>query len=295
MFSTLLAVIVALAIGHVAPAAVAQLRRFAWLDGWAGWLAGQGGLARAWRGRWGAALALVPPLLLVALLQWGLHGPWLGLLSLLFAVAVLVYSWGPRDLDADVEAVVEAGDEALRRAAAAALSVDGQLPATDAPALVAATAASAQRRWFAVLFWFLLLGPVGALGYRLVARLAWGGTSATLAPAARDGVRRLLAGLDWPVARLMALSMALAGNYDAVFGAWRGAGGNRWTGDQGFLATVAQAAVNAELREDEAEGTALVPAHRRLPELHDLMNLLWRMLLLWLAVLALFVIAGWVG
>ena len=33
---------------------------------------------------------------------------------------------------------------------------------------------------------------------------------------------------------------------------------------------------------------------RRLPELRDAMSLVWRMLLLWMAALALLVIAGWV-
>ncbi|MFT4179275.1 MAG: hypothetical protein QM612_07405 [Thermomonas sp.] len=33
----------------------------------------------------------------------------------------------------------------------------------------------------------------------------------------------------------------------------------------------------------------------RLPELRDAMNLAWRVLVLWLAVIALFVVAGWVG
>jgi AmpE protein len=39
----------------------------------------------------------------------------------------------------------------------------------------------------------------------------------------------------------------------------------------------------------------MVPVWRRLPELRDAMSLVWRMLLLWMAVLALLVIAGWVG
>lgn len=295
MFTTLLAVILALVIGHTAPAFVARLRRYAWFQHWVAWLGRQDRLAAIWRGRWGAALALLPPLLLVSLLQWSLHGPWRSLLALLFAVAVLVYGWGPRDLDLDVERVVEADDPAQRRQAALALQVDEAPPADTAPALVAATAVSALRRWFAVLFWFLLLGPLGAFGYRLVVLLAQGSIAAQLAPPARAGARALQAALEWPVARLMAVSMALAGDYDAVFGVWRQAGGARWGAEPGFLATVAVRAVAAERREDEAEDVELPPRHRQLPELHDLMNLLWRMLLLWLAVLALFVIAGWVG
>jgi hypothetical protein len=41
--------------------------------------------------------------------------------------------------------------------------------------------------------------------------------------------------------------------------------------------------------------TALTEVFGELPELRDAMNLAWRVLVLWLAVIALFVVAGWVG
>ena len=41
--------------------------------------------------------------------------------------------------------------------------------------------------------------------------------------------------------------------------------------------------------------TALAEVFGELPELRDAMNLVWRVLVLWLAVIALFVIAGWVS
>jgi AmpE protein len=40
---------------------------------------------------------------------------------------------------------------------------------------------------------------------------------------------------------------------------------------------------------------ALVTTLGELPELRDAMSLVWRIPLLWLAVLAVFVVAGWVG
>ena len=297
MFTTLLAVIAALVIGHVAPGAVASLRRFDWFAELVRWVDARSGSHGFWRGRHGAVLVLLPPLLAVALLQWLLHGPWLGFAALLFAILLLVYSWGPRDLDVDVEAILDADEPAARDLAVSRLD-RGEVPPTgDAASLVEATAVSALRRWFAVLLWFLLLGPWGALGYRLVALLAYGPLAALLPQDNRRGVKWLLAALEWPVARLMALSMALVGNFDAVFRVWRPAGGNRWSTDHAFLGAVACASVNTELSDEAAEEAAagLVPVAQSLPELRDMMSLAWRTLLLWLAVLALFVIAGWVG
>jgi AmpE protein len=152
------------------------------------------------------------------------------------------------------------------------------------------------RRWFAVLFWFLLLGPVGAVAYRLLALLAVGPMRSLATLDGAVGARVVLGWLEWPVAQLMSLSMALVGNFDTAYKAWRQAHGNQWATSTVFLGAVARASVSAELREEahDYSDAGMVPVWRRLPELRDAMSLVWRMLLLWMAALALLVIAGWV-
>ena len=225
MFTTLVAVVAALVLGHVAPAPVASLRRFHWWARWLDWIGTHAGEGGFWQGRSGLWLALLPPVLLVLLLQVLLHDRLWGLLGLLFGVVVLVCVWGPRDLDIDVEAA--------------------RLPEENAA-----------------------------------------------------GARVLLQWLEWPVAQLMALALALAGNFDLVFRAWRSAGGDRWQVQSGFLEAAGRAAVRGELAEEAEdylrEGQP-VPFAGDLVELRDAMSLVWRMLLVWLAVLALLVIAGWVS
>ena len=294
MFTTLVAVLVALAVGHVVPAVAASLRRFEGFRRWLAWLDAHTG--QGWRGAAGVAVAVLPPLLLVALLAWLLRGVLFGLPSLLFGVAVLAWCWGPRDLDRDVEAIIDADEPAVRHAAVNNLQAAGGSLREDIPSLVEATVYNALRRWFAVLFWFLLLGPAGALGYRLLALMAISPMRALVPPETLQPAQRVLGWLEWPVAQLMALSMALAGNFDTAWKAWRQAHGERWMHDVGFLGAVARASVSAELREEAHDYTdvGLLPVWRRLPELRDAMSMVWRMLLLWLAALALLVIAGWV-
>ncbi|MDG2526153.1 cobalamin biosynthesis protein [Stenotrophomonas sp. HITSZ_GD] len=297
MFTALVAVIVALALGHIAPLQVARLRHFGWFEHWLDWLAAASRGSGLWHGRYGVVLVLLPPLLPVVLLQGLLRGHAYGLLSLLYGVLVLAWTWGPRDLDRDVEAVIDADDPPSRRAAVSHLQAAGGSLHEDAPSLVEAVVLNGLRRWFGVLFWFLLLGPFGAVLYRLLVLMVEGPLAGKLPPAHERGAHTLLAALEWPVAQLIVLSMALVGNFDTVYRAWRDAQGNRWALEPAFLGAVARASVRAELREEAHDYTdaGLVPVWRRLPEVRDAMSLVWRVLLLWMVALALLVIAGWVG
>lgn len=64
------------------------------------------------------------------------------------------------------------------------------------------------RQLFAPLFWFLLLGPVGALTYYLLRLNAEADDGAAVQLA-----RRMLSLAEWPVARVLALTFALAGDF----------------------------------------------------------------------------------
>src|SRR5690606_13938280 len=184
MFATLLAVVIALVLGHLAQDAATAVRSHAWFRRWLRWLDARLADARPWRGAFGIVLALLPVLALLGLLQLLLSGHWLGLPSLLLGIVVLFHAWGPRNLEHDVEAVLDASTGDERRDAAARLwpPLRREQARVDSPALVGAVFGCALRRWFAVLLWFLLLGPVGALGYRLLAILAEDTVAASLPP-----------------------------------------------------------------------------------------------------------------
>lgn len=69
-------------------------------------------------------------------------------------------------------------------------------------------------RMFAVLFWFFILGPIGALMYRLVFIRSHAETEDVLA-------KRWLWILEWPAARTLGLSFALTGNFSGCIQHWR--------------------------------------------------------------------------
>ena len=292
MAVVLIAVVAALLLGHFLPA-LARLRVF---GAWLRVLEAPKWLSALQSSRFGLVLALGIPAALVVTTQILLRGQAYDLPSFAFAVLVLFYCWGPRDLDRDVGAILDAADRATQREAARKLAPEHRPVRLSGAGLVEAAFRAAMTRWFAVLLWFLLLGPAGAVLYRLAALVDDRETGVPLSPMHAAAAARLRLVLEWPVAQLMVLSLGLVANMDAVFRAWRDwireAGHGYLSLDNGFLGPVARAGVDRELLDDEdydpEDGSEPPP----MLELQDAMSLLWRMLLLWLTVLALFVLAG---
>ena len=290
MSAALIAVVVSLLLGHVFPA-LPSLRRYDWFIGWLHWLGRQAG--GEWPNRIGLLIAVGLPLLAVGAAQFLIDDLWYGLPAFGFALLALLYAWGPRDLSLDVEEVIEATGPEARRAAAVALFPEGGEPVVEGPTLVAAVFRCALWRWFGVLFWFLVAGAVGALGYRLISLCAQGEARRSLPEGQRGLARTTLAVLNWPVAQLMTFALALAADFDRVLSAWRDWHAQGVRLEPGFLDAAARASVASELAEEDAyavDGPAQAPD---LLELRDAMSLVWRILLLWLGVLALLVLAGW--
>jgi len=221
-----------------------------------------------------------------------------GLPLFAFAAIVLFFCIGPRELEADIDAIIKAPDRDQRFAAAQALRADSAgppLPLEAAP-LVESAFASALARWFGVLFWFVVLGPAGALGYRMIQLMARSAAFSDTLDASQHGLaERTLRILDWAPAHLMALTLALVSNFDSVLRTWRewhAARGGWLTLDLGFLGALARSGVDADVV--AGDGYA-ADVNDPLNELEDARRVLRRILVAWLAVLALLVLAGWVN
>ncbi len=268
---------------------LSRFRDFGWFRAWLAQLHFAEGGGRV-------ALALALPAIVCALLQGALRGWGFGLASVVFAVIVLLCSFGPREPETDIDAVLTAEDAVAREAAAQDLRDDAAaapLPFT-APALVEAAVLAGLRRRFGVLFWFFVLGATGALLYRL-SQIAAEDNALDLRT--RDAARRFAAAMDWLPAHLMVLAMALVSDFEAVLRAWRAwhmqPGRSRWELEPGFLAAVARSGVDADI--EAGDGGAIADITDPLEELADARRLLIRVLVVWLAVVALIVLAGWIA
>ncbi|TLY49177.1 MAG: hypothetical protein E6K53_14405 [Gammaproteobacteria bacterium] len=142
-----------------------------------------------------------------------------------------------------------------------------------------------------MIFWFMIAGALGALLYRVAQICARARDSSEMQ---RELAQKFATALDWLPAHLIALALALAADFDAVFKAWHdyhaAHGKGYFTLDLGFLYAVAHASVDADIAAGDDHS---VDAHSPLVALDDAMTVVRRALIVWLAVLALVVIAGW--
>jgi membrane protein required for beta-lactamase induction len=273
-----------------------HLRQKPWLETYNNWLPDHRLPEWTLRGLMGLVLLLLPPLLITALLQQLLAGSLFGLPSVIFAAAVLLFCLGPVDLDTQVNdytQAVETGDENSQIHLAWEIVEDE--PPTSEPALSQSLAEAillqANQRLFGVIFWFLLLGPMGALLYRMATQLP------RLEQANRDMdfflyAKQLLLIMDWLPARLTAICYAIAGSFeDALYG-WRSYQDRRHDefsdSNSGTLICTGGGAMRL---------TTLLEEHS--DELHDYshlpqsaMALVWRSLVVWLVIAGLLTLTG---
>jgi len=214
-----------------------HLREFRWLDPLFDahlrrLRATAGGVNRRWSAlalTFLLAALLVAP---VALLAAAFRGELLQIPYFAFAVVVLLFSLGPRDLDDEVEDygdALETGDVAGQQRVAEELleSLPPPLLAERNAAVERAIYVQANNRIFGVVFWFLVLGPTGAWAFRVLdllrhrTELKAGDADVT---ATMEAVRTLHGLLAWIPARLLALGYVLAGNFEEAMESWRNSG-----------------------------------------------------------------------
>lgn len=166
---------------------------------------------------WLALLMVVgAPLVGLALLLTLLAPLAYGWLALPVHLLVLVYSLGRGDLQAALGPFRDSWRRGDGEAAYLVAQRDLALEAESEPALLQSVQKhlvwQAYQSFFAVIFWYALLGPVAALAYRL---LALTGEHAQH-PLLREQAAQWRHAFDWLPARMLGASFALVGNFVGV-------------------------------------------------------------------------------
>lgn len=162
----------------------------------------------------------------------------------------------------------------------------------------------AYRNLFGIVFWFVLLGPAGALLYRLAQFLSrtWGGLNEQEFGNFGIFSARAFAWMEWLPARLTAVSFAVVGNFEDAMYCWRSQA-KQWV-EEGLGIVLASGAGAMGVRLGESTETLQGAEHR--PEIglgddadvdymDSAISLVWRTLALWLVILMLITLARWTG
>jgi cobalamin biosynthesis protein CobD/CbiB len=260
-------------------------------------------------------LAVLPPSLLVAVVYVGLYAiqP---LAAWLWNALVLYLMMGFRQFShpfTEIGEALQAGNLNLARRRLAEWRGDSGIELTShetARLAIEGGILESHRHVFGTMLWFLLLpGPSGAVLYRLAGIVAEKWSVEETHPLGQElaqfgsFARRVFYWLDWLPVRLTAVSFAVVGDFEDAIYCWRTQAAQWQPTEQGIILASGAGALGVKLGEPLREvGGGVI--YR--PELgvgdaadSDLMQsavgMIWRALVLWLAVVLLVTLAHWAG
>jgi adenosylcobinamide-phosphate synthase len=240
-------------------------------------------------------MCVLPVILIVAFLQYKVFDS--GLAATIFGAVCLYITIGWQSLFEHTTAIIEPlkQDNLAEARQNLAMIVSRDTAELDEQQVVSATLETLLENGndaiFGALFWFILLGPAGAVLYRLVNTLdaMWGYKNDRFlsfgwAAARLDDV------LNWVPARLCAYSYALAGNYRSAMTCWKTQAPQWKSPNAGPVMASGAGALSTSIGGDaiyhgksESKpmlGTGDRPTYKHIEEARQLIN---KALLIWLA------------
>lgn len=295
--------LIALLIGLVIERLATQLfhwRRMRWLDRIIDFGFGLAGRVANWPALIPVVIVGIVLVLPVFAVIWFLGDTLAGFTYLFLAIVVLFFSLGPRDIGEEVgeycRALETDDEDQIHNAAKAIVENDVPMdPAERTSCVEAAVCVQANNRLFAVVFWFVVLGPLGPLGawaYRVTdlirRRAVFSAAREENADAnwvrIRDSAEMLHGWLAWIPARLTAVGYAAAGHMDDAIAALRAPTEDRdaTTSErsENLLARVGIAALALQDRPDET------PTERAMRGAEAANHLVFKLLLIWAVIIA---------
>ncbi|MGH8397632.1 MAG: regulatory signaling modulator protein AmpE [Gammaproteobacteria bacterium] len=243
-----------------------------------------------WRATFGVLVVVLVPTLVVLFVGHLLDHIW-GVFGFVFAVLILLFTLGPKDLNTQVEAYLDAiqTGESHRADALAHELLRGEPPSDPVvrtKAITSLVLSEANDRLFGILFWFAVLGPAGAVLFRSTDFLRRLPPEEARSTEFVSAVGRLHGVLAWIPAHLAAIGYALAGSFEDAISELKAFYGNSTlrffqVGEEVLVCT----GLGALRAGSEESGTV---------RLRSALLLVRRTLIIWMAVYALITLFGWV-
>ena len=261
-----------------------KYRKFDWFDRYCAWLELNFASRSFWKGPLGVLSTLIPPLLGLVIAAY-----LLAKLSLvffyLFVIAVFLYNLGPSInyiLNDYITALEEGNESKVTEIEQQLITSDGQ----DEEDIYRSILVRTHDNLFGIIFWFSILGVLGVMLFHLVIRLKH--RYAGIHGAFPDTVDNLYDILIWPSSRLLALGFALGGSLvDALEG---------WGRVEGFtLDSSRQILINSGLGAIQYQPDQFRETAARIEIIKHIQALINRSLIVWLTVLGIMTITGWLS
>jgi len=191
-----------------------RFRKFIWFTSLYYWLEKRLAHYKYWDGTLGLlgllSISISGLLIVIFLLDY-----WSWIAEAVFTLLVLIYCLAPEDLDNRLDqyiTAVEEGNTSTVTSLTDELINETVISDEDSneAAIIKSAFIDAHKRTFAVIFWFLILGVVGALLYRLVNEL--NDELTEIRSGFSDSTNVLLNILEWPSSRVMLIGLALGGS-----------------------------------------------------------------------------------
>ncbi len=228
-------------------------------------------------------LIIAPPALLIFTIQLQLTDFLFNLPGFVFGIAAFIYCLGPACLSSDVEAYINArttgdDDEALHYASSITGKNASTLPNQQTIDVTHAILYIANERIFSTIFWFVILGPFGAILYRLISELSKQEEANDLTSFS-SFIHSFMA---WIPARMLAVGYALTGNFDNAYQSYKtqATGLNLAQSNYDTLVYTGLGAMHNTEMDDE------------IASVHAARNLVMRAVIAWIGILAVMTLGG---
>lgn len=284
---TLLSILVGLGLEYFL-GTLDHIRNFVWFEKYSNWLESRCNKLALWDGPAGVLITLGIPLLVLALIA-NFLGNISIVLGFILAIFIFIYSIGSdvNDLLTKYIEALDADDEGSIQGIEHQLGRDGEADEQNDQDIIHTILMRSHDHIFAVIFWFIVLGVVGALLFSLAARMKRNYDD--IHGAFADAVRNLYNVLIWPTSRLLAVGFALAGSLVDALEGWREVSGTSIDCSEDVVRKTGLGAIQYQKRESESEQERQALYLSHLQETQTLIN---RTLIIWLTILGLMTISG---
>ena len=272
-------------------------------------------------GRMGWLLMMGGLLVPIGGLHWYLHHMGWTFAAFAWNVLLVYLTLGFRHYShyfTSIQLALAAGDEAAARSLLAEwtrIDTVGMETTEVARIAVEKSLVTTHRNVFGVFFWFLPLGPAGAVLYRVSEYLAraWNEPEHMRNEAFGQFAAKAFYWIDWLPVRLTAIAFAVVGNFEDAIYAWRNFA-HRWADEaRGIILSAGGGAMGVRLGTPNENAPKVLPPDAATVDfteseadimpgeepnaraLQSTVGLVWRALLLWMMLLLLLSSAAWLG